>query len=184
MIRHRVAVALLAVSVLAGCAAGREAQTSNTDAVGDAAEADVGQLQVRNVHLAAPETPLYGEGGDAPLYLTVANRSEVPDSLTAVTSDDAASVGVRQSELAGGDATPTASPSGGSPTLAGGTSFPLAVPGGSALRLGPDSSHLVLQGLERQLRPGQSVRVTFSFANAGSTTLFVPVALLGGGSTE
>lgn len=184
MIRRRVAVALLALPVLAGCAAGRDAQTINTDTISDAAGADVGALQVRNVYLAAPETALHGKGGDAPLYLTVASRSDLPDLLTSVTSDDATSVTVRQPDLGGGEASPAASPSAGSPTLAGGASLPLAVPAGSALQLGPDSTHLVLQGLKRQLRPGQSVRVTFSFAEAGSTTLVVPVALPAGGSAE
>lgn len=184
MSRRRVAAALLVVPVLVGCSAGRDAQTTKTQTVSDAAGTDLAQLQVRNVHLAAPETSRYGNGSDVPLYLTIVNSGEEADSLASVSSDDATSVEVRQSDLGGGAAAPSASPSGGSPTLAGGTSLPLAVPGGgSALRLSADSTHLVLMGLKRELVPGQSVRVTFSFASSGSTTLIVPVQLPTEGSS-
>lgn len=183
MSRRRVAAALLVAPVLVGCAAGRDAQTIKTQTVSDAAGTDLAQLQVRNVYLAAPETSRYGNGSDVPLYLTVANSGGGSDSLTSVSSDDATSVEVRQSDLGGGGAAPSATPSGGSPTLAGGTSLPLAVPGGSALRLSADSTHLVLVGLKRELGPGQSVSVTFSFASAGSTTLIVPVQLPTDGSS-
>lgn len=177
--RRRAAAVMLAVPLLAACAAGRDAQTIRSDTVSDAAGTDVGQLQLRNVYLAAPETSVYGKGGNARMYLTVASRSDAPDTLTSVTSDAAASVIVMQSGTTGNGGAPSASPSGGDsgPTFVGGSGFPLTVPGGSALALGPDSTHLVLQGLNRQLLPGQSVQVTFTFASAGSTTLTVPVEL-------
>lgn len=182
--RHRAAVLLLVAPLLAACAAGRDAQTINTDTVNDAAGADVGALQVRNVYLAAPETSLYGKGGDAPMYLTVANSSRSPDTLTAVSSAAAASVSVMQSGTSGAGGAPSASPNGtgSGPTFVGGSGFPLTVPGGSALALRPDSTYLILRGLNRQLKPGQSVQVTFTFAGAGSTTLTVPVELREGGT--
>jgi len=182
--RRRAALALLVAPLLAACAAGRDAQTINTDTVNDAAGGDVGALQVRNVYLAAPETSLYGKGSDAPMYLTVANSSGAADTLTAVSSDAAASVNVLAGGTTSGGGASSAGPSGNGsgPTVSGGSAFPLAVPSGSALALRPESTHLVLQGLNRQLMPGQSVRVTFTFAGAGSTTLTVPVALRGDGA--
>lgn len=157
--------ALLAAPLVAGCAAGRNADTINTAEVTDAASADVGPLQVRNAYVAPPETGVYGKGGDAPLYVTVANRGSA-DTLTAVTSPDASSVVVA-----------AADPTGGSSQPASGTGLPLALPGGTALPLGPTSTHLLLQGLGRRLVSGQSVKVTLVFAAAGSTTLTVPVGL-------
>lgn len=179
--RHRVAVALLALPLLVGCAAGRDSQTSITQAVGDAAETDLGDLQVRNLYLAAPEGSTYSEGDDAPLYLTVASRSRSADSLISVTSPDARSVAVVP---AGAEATPSADNTSASPSAGAGidsrttaAELPIEIRGGSALTLGPDSTHLVLQGLVRQLRPSQYVQVTLTFATAGSTTLNVPVEL-------
>lgn len=182
MSHHRVVAMLLCAPLLAACAAGRNAQTALVETVSDAANANVGQLQVRNVRLAAPETSLYGTGADVPLYLTVANRAGSADSLTDVTSDDAASVRLMPADAASGTATPAADSGAGQPTPASTMELPLSVPTGAALILGADSVHLVLQGIRRPLRPGQSVRVTFTFADAGSTTLSVPVQLPEDGS--
>ncbi len=157
---------LLAAPLLAGCGAGRDAQTINIRGITDAAAIDVGSLQVRNVYVGPPETGVYGEGGNAPLYLAVANRTNSPDMLTSVTSDTASLVVVAKADPAGGAAIAT-----------GGTGLPLEVPAGTALHFQPGSTHLVLQGLTRRLLPGQSVQVTFTFARAGSTTLTVPVGL-------
>lgn len=185
MSRRRVAAVLLCGPVLAACAAGRDAQTALVETVSDAANTNVGQLQVRNVRLATPETSLYGTGANVPLYLTVANRSGSADSLTDVTSDDATSVVVMPADAGGGaTGTPGANAGAGQPTPASGGSLPLPVPTGSALTLGAASAHLVLQGIKHPLRPGQSVRVTFTFADAGSTTLTVPVQLPEGGSAS
>ncbi|MGI8681609.1 MAG: copper chaperone PCu(A)C [Mycobacteriales bacterium] len=183
MSRRRRAVAmLLAAPLLVGCAAGRGAQTIMTQTVSDSAGADVGQLQVRNVAVAAPASSGYDKGGEAPLYLTVANSGDSADQLTSVTSDAASSVAVATgppsaaSTSASAGASSSSSPTGSASPTAG-TGFPLGVPAGSALRFGPDSTHLVLQGVTRGLRSGESVQVTFTFASAGSTTLTVPVAL-------
>lgn len=184
MSRRRVAAVLLCGPVLAACAAGRDAQTALVETVSDAANANVGQLQVRNVRLAAPETSLYGTGANVPLYLTVANRAGSADSLTDVTSDVATAVVVVPAGASGASGTPGADTGAGQPTPASGGILPLPVPTGSALTLGAASAHLVLQGIKHPLRPGQSVRVTFTFADAGSTTLTVPVQLPEGGSAS
>lgn len=175
MRRGRRAISVLvAAPLIAGCAAGRNAQTSRSESVSDTSDADVGQLQVRNVSVAPPASTRYDAGDDAPLYLTVANSSGSPDLLTAVRSDDARSV--RVAPAGSSSASPTASAT-DSPSSTVGVAFPLGVPGSSALMLGPGTTHLVLQGLTRPVRPGQSVQVTFTFATAGSTTLTVPIGL-------
>lgn len=176
MSRRRVAAVLLLAPLLAGCAAGRNAQTELVETISDAANANVGDLHVRNVRLAAPDTSVYGTGANVPLYLTLSNRGGAADSLTGVTSDDATSVVLTPAD-ATASATPGVGVGAGEPTPAAAATLPLGLPTGGAVSLGPDSTHLVLQGIKRQLRPGQSVRVTFSFADAGSTTLTVPVQL-------
>ncbi len=187
------AVALLLVApALVACSAGRAAQTAVTRTTSDAAAANLGPLQIRNVYLGAPPTGTWNQGDNVPLYLTVATPSSTAaalgpspsttvDSVTGATSTAASAVVVVP---AAGTATPSASP--GLPLGETGTTatrFPLAIPAGAALTLGPDTTHLELQGLNRPLTPSQYVPVTLTFANAGSTTLDVPVALTSDSST-
>lgn len=57
--------------------------------------------------------------------------------------------------------------------------LPIPIPAAGSLSFGVPSSPkvLVLTGLTGELHTAQSVKITFSFANAGSVTIFVPVQL-------
>jgi copper(I)-binding protein len=68
----------------------------------------------------------------------------------------------------------TGSPS--STSASGGGSQSLQVPAQSVVLLGQNAPHVFLQGLTSSLTAGQSVRLTFTFANAGSVTVAVAVA--------
>lgn len=72
---------------------------------------------------------------------------------------------------------PSSSTSSAAPLPVGATS--IAVPAGGAVAFStPDSDRvLLLQGLTKMLYPAQEVAITFTFQNAGSVTLDVPVAL-------
>lgn len=127
----------------------------------DSVEGQVGDLRLLHVYIASPgerggtHTP---EGG-AELLLTVANDGDADDTLSAVSSEEAAEVVLRQ----GGEAATS--------------SIDVPVPAGGVADLqdvaGP---HLELTGLREELRSGTSVEITFTFTGAGSVTLQVPVA--------
>ena len=54
----------------------------------------------------------------------------------------------------------------------------LAVPAGGAVALDPGGFHLMIMGLKRPLKVGETVDLTFTFAKAGAVTVTAKVAPL------
>jgi copper(I)-binding protein len=119
---------------------------------GDGVEA--GALTIRDIVAPAP-------AGDAPmaLYFTVTNDGVVADTLFGVTSDAAAEVGMHR---------PTAD----DPMA---HVYALAVPAKGVLRLAPGGTHVMLDSLRRDFRPGDSLRVVLRFGRAGTVPIVAPV---------
>lgn len=179
MSRRRVlAATLLAVVPLAtACGAGRNAATSIKRSVAEGQSADLGSMQIRDAYLGAPALGVYGLGTDARLYLTIVNQGARPDALSAVSSTAASSVTLASDTTA--PATPAVDPTatvGTAPGLpAPGVSLPLQIPVVAPVQLEPSGQYLLLQGLKRRLFAAAYAPVTFTFDNAGSITLDVPV---------
>lgn len=162
-----------AISVSTACAAGQQSQTAHEKPTLDGINGGVGQIKVLGVAFRSPSGPSYPKGASVPLTAYIANDSEAPDKLVKVSSP----------AFSGGwGVAPSSSSSG----VSGGSSTPQTIQPGSAVGFGLQnltpsgggSSHtLVLHGLSTQLWPGMSVKVTFSFAQAGDATLVVPVQL-------
>ena len=158
--RHRaniVAALLLSSALLSGCGVGLEAQTYKETGRGDSTSVDLEGVSVRNLHI---EEPLQGTtiaAGDAAVLLgTFVSKDGAADTLTSVTTDAAESVVLATVEQ--NQAVQASS---------------IAVPaGGVANEWGA-----VLQGLTAPLRSATYVEVTLTFANAGQTTVRVPVHL-------
>jgi copper(I)-binding protein len=183
-------IALGAAVLTAACAAGQQAQTSVEKPSIDGTEGSIGQISLVNVSFHAPSGTSYAAGADAGMSVYISNGADSADKLTNVSSSafpGGWSV-VKSSSLS--SATPSATPlpaSTSSPATTTGT--PLKIPAGSAVGLGlsgigadggDSPKTLVLKGLASgaaPLTPGMSVKVTFTFANAGQTTLTVPVHL-------
>lgn len=51
----------------------------------------------------------------------------------------------------------------------------IIIPAGQTVQLKPGSLHIMLLGLKNQLKKGQEIKVTLSFANGDKQTLIVPV---------
>lgn len=154
--RVATAVALAAGGALAlsGCGAGQISQTASQVAAVNGNSANVGTLALRNVHIVHPTSPQHSlePGGDAVLAFTAINESEGdPETLTGITSEFAGSVSIE------GEADAT--------TIAPQTS----------LEASGNEKLVVLEDLQKGVRPGLTVPVTFSFENAGDITLSVPV---------
>lgn len=148
--------AALALTV-SGCAAGQVAQTAQQVAAIDGANASVGPLGVRDVRLAATDKGSYEAGSEVPVKLWVSNTATSPDTLTAVTSPNAASIAID------GDA---------------------EFVGESLVEITDTTSVTIVVTLNDELRYGHSIPMTFSFAQAGAVTIKVPIEIPEERSTE
>ena len=147
--RTTAAVVAAASLTLAGCGAGQYAQSVNQQAAILGANAAVGDMSTLNVRLAPIAEQKYPAGSDARVLLYLSNDGLNPDTLTSVSSPAAKSVQI--------------------------TGDPV-VPGQTLVDLSGDSGRRVtLTGLVQDLYYGVSIPMTFSFANAGSLTLNVPI---------
>jgi copper(I)-binding protein len=157
---RRLATVLAAVVLplaLTACGSGRSPHTYEERPTVDAAQASLGSLQLRNISIAPPaggEKDL-AVGGTARATMAIINTGSAADQLTSVSSPVATFVAVLGKDLA---ATPS-----------------LEVPKFGMLTSSDFS--LELRGLTQAIRPGQSVEMTFTFAQGGVKTLLVPVAV-------
>lgn len=189
--------AACATLLTASCAAGQIAHTANEHPSIDGTNGSVGSMQLRTVAILAPKNPCYLPGADAPLSLSIVNTGASPDSLTSVSSPRFASFTVAKTadDLSpapgSGSCSHTAAPSTSASSTASSTAPSAAetVAPGRSVQLGlmytgttdpgvPTAPIVVLSGLRGgPLFPGESVPVTFTFADAGTVTLQIPVQL-------
>ncbi len=167
------------------CAAGQHAQTAEEKPSLDGTYGSVGKLQIEGVAFHAPSGASYPSGSSVPLSVYIANNGTTPDKLVNVQSSAFSggwSVVPGASLDSGSASTSTASSTSGSggpqtigPNQAVGFGMQNLTPSGSG-----SPKAIVLRGLTQQsapLFPGTAVKVTFTFANAGQTTLTVPVKI-------
>lgn len=148
----RTTVGLLAATslVLTGCGAGQYAQSVNQQAAMLGANAAVGDISTLNVRLERPPGEKFPAGSDARVLLWLSNDGIDPDTLTGVSTSAAESVQFT------GDG---------------------VIPGQTLIDLsGETGPRLTINGFVADLYDGVSIPMTFSFANAGSLTLNVPIA--------
>lgn len=185
MRRMGIGVAVAVALLTSGCAAGQVAATSNEKAVEPGIQADAGAIAIRGVLLQPPtgSTPSYDVGADVPLTAVLVNSGSKADQLTGITSSAFTSWGAFQSTAAG-DAVAAAAQTSGTAPNPGGPSQPAAsttvsiAPGARVSWGVPDAKgELLLMHLKQRLYPGTTVVLTFTFANAGSATVRVPVGL-------
>ena len=148
---------------LAGCSAGQITQTADTVAAVPGANQQVGGLAVRNVFVEYPGTEGYLTGGSAPLSIRLFNDSMSPVRLVGVTSSNGP-VALGALSLA-------------SPAARAGGSINVEIPAsGYAVLVRGSGPYLTLSGLERPLKPGDSVTLTFMFSDGSEIAgVAVPV---------
>lgn len=146
-----VAAAVLCAAVLSACGTGLQAQTYKETGRQDSATTDLGRLAVRNLHVEAPaDGNVLASGDQAVLTGTFVNGGASNDSLTALTTDAAGSVGLTVDDR---PATAVAVPAGGE----------------------SGQWTAVLGALTKDLHAGEYISVTLTFAGAGRATVQVPI---------
>ncbi|SFK88332.1 copper chaperone PCu(A)C [Geodermatophilus ruber] len=159
-------VLLLSPMALTACSAGQASQTvaQNRDKVG--AEAQAGDIVLRQVHLAYPDEERYEAGDDAELIMAISNRGDEDDTLVGIEGEGFDGVTVTEDAA-------TASPvpgTTGAPSA--GSSVDIPVPARGVVYIGPDGDYSVaLTDLSEDLTPGQGLDLTFTFENAGEVTV-------------
>lgn len=146
-------LALFAAMTLAvsGCAAGQYSQTAQQVAAIDGANATVGNIAVLNVRLAPTEREYYPAGSSARVLLYISNDGLSADSLEGVSTSAARSVKIT------GDAT-----------------LPPQALSDFASETGTE---ITVTGFLQDQYYGVSIPMTFSFANAGTVDVNVPIQL-------
>ncbi|NHD18363.1 copper chaperone PCu(A)C [Actinopolyspora sp. BKK1] len=164
-------VGLGAVVALSGCATGQQAETSQQVAAIAGASADAESMAVRNATLGFPEETngkaVYEKGSSAPVDAVLVNGSEQSDQLVRVSSSYAQST-----EITGTKTIP------GNQRL-----YAVEEQGGSSDQLTAaeaanderETVRISLNGLSQDIYPGTTIPVRFTFAEAGSVTLQVPI---------
>lgn len=151
-LRTAAAVLLLPLA-LTSCGSNREPLTYGDRDQGDAAQAVAEDVAVLNLRVLPPaEGLVHPAGSDARVGLTLVNEAEEDDALLSATTDAAASVALTV------DTKPV-------------DRMPVA-----ARKSSPAGYSLVLRGLTRELRSGQTIRLSLVFERAPKLDISVPVA--------
>ncbi len=176
-VARRVGIGLAGVLLTASCAAGQHAQTADVVPAIDGTHGQVGKIVLDGVAIQPPTKSSYAAGSTVQLSMTVVNNGTSADTLVNVTGPAFTGWGIVDNADAA------------SATASSGADTGLTIDPGSAQRLGlagdgvsaqASPRTLVLTGLastSAPLFPGNAVNLTFRFANAGTTTLRVPVRL-------
>ena len=164
---RRVAAAVAAAGLLltSACAAGQRAETAEEKPTLDGALADVGNLHLRGVSILPPSGNFYAAGASARMRLVIVNSGATADRLTSVTSTQITSWAAFNNSLAA------------TANIGGSRSVPVAPGARTSFGVPETRSVLSLSGLKSKLFPGSAIRLTFSFARAGTVTVPVPVQL-------
>jgi copper(I)-binding protein len=197
--------ALGAALVLAGCGAGQITQTDTQQPAVNGTYAQVKTLVLRDAAVQYPvQGAAYSAGQSAPLTLTLVNQGAQDDKLVSVTSDATdgpATISGSTAIVAGhslviGPADPVEAtnqqdaPSSSSASSSSSSSSSETAPpsdtappsSGSDVSTAPGAptqlgvGTVVLQNLKQPLWPGQTIKVTFTFQNAGPVVVALPVA--------
>ncbi|NRQ33194.1 copper chaperone PCu(A)C [Nonomuraea sp. NN258] len=146
----------MAAPVLAGCAAGFDANTNKPYAPNEAvALIEKGSYgSERGIHI--PQAFILGPDsgaqlayrGSAPIYLNMLNAANTADTLQAVSVGDLGTVKLKA---------------------------PIQLPSNQLVNSGKPEPQIMIEGLSKGLRGGETFRVDLQFANAGVVSVNVPV---------
>jgi hypothetical protein len=104
----------------------------------------------------------HGGAGNGAVYVTITNRGGRPDALVGAATDAATTVELHETVHEGGVMKMRPLPR-------------VDVPAGGRLEMKPGGHHIMLLGIKRDLKPGDTVTVTVTFEKAGRMTVEAPV---------
>jgi len=108
-----------------------------------------------------------GGASTGAVYMTLDNKSNAADRLVGASTDVAATVQVHEMSMENGTMKMR--------EVAGG----LAIPAGGSVVLKPGAYHVMLIGLKKPLKAGNSFPLTLKFEKAGEVAVTVPVEAMG-----
>lgn len=100
--------------------------------------------------------------GNAAVYVAISNQGERLDALLSAATDAAEATELHQTIMEGGTARMRPLPR-------------FEVPARGKLEMRPGGYHIMLLGLRRDLKPGDTVKVTLTFQQAGQMVIEAPV---------
>jgi copper(I)-binding protein len=171
-------VLLLSPVVLSACSAGQVTQTATQERDKTGAQAQVGDISLRQAELLHPRGGSYERGDDADLQVAIINGGTEPDTLVRVGGDGFGSAEI-QGPATGTGTSSAASSSAATttaPTSTASRSSVIEIPTGASIFVGGSDYSITLKNLAEPLTTGQYLEVTFTFKNAGDVTLPVTVA--------
>jgi copper(I)-binding protein len=154
LLRSRAAVAglLIGAAALTGCSSSSSSAVSASSA--GAAAYDEPVLNVTGAYIPQPPTADMAAG-----YLTITNTGRQPGQLIGVTSDIAATVTMHRTTAKGQMMSVKA----------------FTIPAGGTLQLRTGGNHLMLTGLKRKPKVGDTVTLQLRFAASDTITVRAPV---------
>ena len=175
-------VLLLSPLVLSACSAGQVTQTATQVRDKAGAQAQIGEITLRQVQLLSPRGGTYEPGDDAELQLAIVNDGTDDDALVGVEGEGFGSVEIESSSSGtAASGSPTSASRSSAPS--GGAAQEIEVPAGSSVFVGgEDEPTVTLTDLDEGLTPGQFIDVTLRFERAGEVT--VPVSVANPSGTE
>jgi copper(I)-binding protein len=179
-----IGVLLLSPAALSACSAGQVTQTATQERDKTGAQAQVGDISVRQGELLSPSGGSYESGDDAELQVALINGGAEDDALVSVdgegfaSAEISASGGSSSSPSSSAGATSSAAPTSCStaPTSSSSRSQEIDIPAGESVFIGGDDYTVTLTDLDEGITPGQYLEVTLTFENAGEVTIPVTVA--------
>ena len=179
-----IGVLLLSPAVLSACSAGRVTQTATQERDKTGAQAQVGDISVRQGELLSPSGGSYESGDDAELQVALINGGAEDDALVSVdgegfaSAEISASAGSSSSPSSSAGATSSAAPTSGSGASSSSSSRSqeIDIPAGQSVFIGGDQYTVTLTDLDEGITPGQYIEVTLTFDKAGEVTIPVTVA--------
>ena len=166
-----IGVLLLSPVVLSACSAGQVTQTATQERDKTGAQAQVGDISLRQVQLLNPRGGSYEKGDDADLQVAIVNGGSEADTLVSVEGE-----GFGSAEIEGPSASASASSSPATGSSSSSSTDEIEIPAGDAVYVGEDDYTITLTDLDEDLTTGQYLEVTFTFENAGEVTVPVTVA--------
>ena len=174
-------VLLLSPVALSACSAGQVTQTATQERDKTGAQAQVGDISIRQGELLSPRGGSYESGDDAELQVALINGGAEDDALVSVDGEGFGSAAIRSSGSASSSsagATSSAAPTSGSgaSSSSSGRSQEIDIPAGQSVFIGGDQFTVTLTDLDEGITPGQYLEVTLTFEKAGEVTIPVTVA--------
>ena len=107
-----------------------------------------------------------GQGGVTAAYMTITNNADEEDALVSVTCDDAQVVELHETTMEGD-------------VMQMRRVEEIRIPADSSVALQPGGLHLMVLGLDADLEPGQTLRLTLNFSSGKQLTVDAEVRAAG-----